>query len=412
MSVTARKSFFGNPFERTTLVTIDPATRTEGAGDPATSSVRATHPAPRRAIFLVSHSTPGGAQEIWANLAEGLRLRGHAVMLAALYPGDTAQDTSSHTPWNYALEHRPSPLGAMTMAHRLAGLFDAFEADVVFTALPAANVMAPIAALLARRPVRVVTSHHTPSNTYNRVLNLLDGLTGSLSAVARIVGVSETVQRGHAGKPAAYRAKLLTIKNALPLEIEAQIAGLAGQRLQDRATARRVVAIGRLAYQKNYPVLIRAAVHMPDVSIRIVGEGPDEATLKALAADLGVAERVEFLGFHPRKETLNILAGGDVFVQPSLFEGHSLALIEAAKLGLPLVVSDAQVQIEGISTPDGVLCGAVAGVHDDRALAREILHLLDDPEHYAVAASRAAALGAAATYDTMIAAYENLLDQA
>ncbi|WP_369800335.1 glycosyltransferase family 4 protein [Caulobacter sp. Root1472] len=394
-------------------MTIDSATRTEGAGGSATSSVRAANPTPHRAIFLVSHSTPGGAQEIWANLAEGLRLRGHAVMLAALYPGDTAQNTAPNTPWTYALERKPSSFGAkLAMAHRLARLFDAFEADVVFTALPAANVLAPIAALLARRPVHVVTSHHTPSNTYNPALNLLDGLTGSLGAVVRIVGVSETVQRSHAGKLAAYRAKLLTIKNALPLEVEAQIAGLAGQRFRDRAAGRQVVAIGRLAYQKNYPVLIRAAVHMPDVTIRIVGEGPDEAALKALARELGVAERVEFLGFHPRKEALNILAGGDVFVQPSLFEGHSLALIEAAKLGLPLVVSDAQVQIEGISAPDGALCGAVAGVHDDRALAREILHLLDDPDHYAAAASRAAALGAAAAYDTMITAYEGLLDRA
>lgn len=334
-------------------------------------------------------------------------------MLAALYPGDTAQNTAPNTPWTYALERKPSSFGAkLAMAHRLARLFDAFEADVVFTALPAANVLAPIAALLARRPVHVVTSHHTPANTYNPALDLLDGLTGSLGVVVRIVGVSETVQRSHAGKLAGYRAKLLTIKNALPLEVEAQIAGLAGQRSRDRAAGRQVVAIGRLAYQKNYPVLIRAAVHMPDVTIRIVGEGPDEAALKALALELGVAERVEFLGFHPRKEALNILADGDVFVQPSLFEGHSLALIEAAKLGLPLVVSDAQVQIEGISAPDGALCGAVAGVHDDRALAREILHLLDDPDHYAAAASRAAALGAAAAYDTMITAYEGLLDQA
>lgn len=364
----------------------------------------------RRAVFLVSHSTSGGAQEIWANLAEGLRARGHQVLLAALYPGDSpAQKLEPPATWTYAVAERPASLGAkLSMVRDLARLFDRFEADIVFTALPAANVLAPVAATLARRPVRVVTSHHSPSDTYNRALNLVDGLTGSLPSVAHIVGVSEAVRLAHQGKMAAYRRKLKTIKNALPPDIEARIAGLA-ERRRGRRTGRQVVAIGRLAEQKNYPVLIRAAVHMPDVVVRIVGDGSEGPALKAMASELGVADRVQFLGFHPRTETLEILAGGDVFVQPSLFEGHSLALIEAAKLGMPLVVSDAPVQVEGVTAPDGSLCGAVAGVHDDRALAREILRLLDDPAQYAAAAAQASALGAAATYDAMITSYEQLM---
>jgi glycosyltransferase involved in cell wall biosynthesis len=364
----------------------------------------------RRIVLLVSHSTSGGAQEIWANLAEGLRARGHQVMLAALYPGDSpAQELAPPATWTYAVPERPASLGAkLAMVRDLARLFDGFEADIVFTALPAANVLAPVAATLARRRVRVVTSHHSPSETYNPALNLVDGLTGSLSSVAHIVGVSEAVRRTHQGKPAAYRGKLTTIKNALPPDVEARIARLAKARL-GRRTGRQAVAIGRLAEQKNYPVLIRAAVHMPDVVVRIVGDGSEGPALKALAAELGVTDRVQFLGFHPRTETLEILAGGDVFVQPSLFEGHSLALIEAAKLGMPLVVSDAQVQIEGVTGPDGALCGVVVGLHDDRSLAREILRLLDDPVHCAAAVSRATALGAAATYDAMITSYEQLM---
>jgi glycosyltransferase involved in cell wall biosynthesis len=364
----------------------------------------------RRIVLLVSHSTSGGAQEIWANLAEGLRARGHQVMLAALYPGDSpAQELAPPATWTYAVPERPASLGAkLAMVRDLARLFDGFEADIVFTALPAANVLAPVAATLARRRVRVVTSHHSPSETYNPALNLVDGLTGSLSSVAHIVGVSEAVRRTHQGKPAAYRGKLTTIKNALPPDVEARIARLAKARL-GRRTGRQAVAIGRLAEQKNYPVLIRAAVHMPDVVVRIVGDGSEGPALKALAAELGVTDRVQFLGFHPRTETLEILAGGDVFVQPSLFEGHSLALIEAAKLGMPLVVSDAQVQIEGVTGPDGALCGVVVGLHDDRSLAREILRLLDNPVHYAAAVSQATALGAAATYDAMITSYERLM---
>jgi len=396
------------PIENAFSATLSPESRPITLED-ASSVPRASASGGRKVVLLVSHSTPGGAQEIWANLAEGLRARGHQVMLAALYPGEApAQDVAPLT-WTYAVPERPASVGAkLAMVRALARLFEAFETDVVFTALPAANVLAPIAATLARRSVRVVISHHSPSDTYNRALNLIDGLAGSLASVAHVVSVSEAVQRTHGGKPAAYRAKLKTIKNALPPGVEARIARLAEAR-QGRTTGRQVVAIGRLAEQKNYPVLIRAAVHMPDVVVRIVGDGSEAAALKALAAELGVADRVHFLGFHPRTEALEILASGDVFAQPSLFEGHSLALIEAAKLGLPLVVSDARVQVEGVSAPDGTLCGVVVGMHDDRSLAREILRLLDDPARYAATAAQASALGAAATYDAMIRSYEQLM---
>ena len=357
-------------------------------------------------VFLVSHSSAGGVQEIWADLAEGFRERGYATSLAALYPGaGKVQTTSAQIPWTYIVERKPtSLLGRVAMLKALARFLAAHSPSIVFTAMPAANVLAPAAATLAGPGVTVATSHHSPTQTQNPILNRLDGLTGSLKAVGAVISVSNTVDQSLDSKPAAYRAKRRVINNALPPRIEAHIAGLA----QSREGARRrvVVASGRLSAEKNYPVLLRAAVRMPDVDVQIIGAGPDEGALKALAAELGVAGRVSFPGFLKREDALKRVGEGDVYVQPSLFEGNSLALIEAAKLGLPLVVSDAPGLIEGITAADGARCGVVVGAHDDATLAHEILRLLDEPDRHADFSAKARALGAGVTYDAMVAAYE------
>jgi glycosyltransferase involved in cell wall biosynthesis len=359
-------------------------------------------------VFLVSHSSAGGVQEIWADLAEGFRERGYATSLAALYPGaGKVQTTSAQIRWTYIVERKPGSLfGQVAMLKALARFLATHSPSIVFTAMPAANVLAPTAATLAGSGVTVATSHHSPAQTHNPFLNLLDGLTGSLKAVGAVISVSKAVDQSLDSKGAAYRAKRRVITNALPPRIEAHIAGLALSRTGARR--RLVVASGRLAAQKNYPVLLRAAVRMQDVDIQIIGAGPDEAALKALAAELGVAGRVSFLGFLTREDALKRLGEGDVFVQPSLFEGHSLALIEAAKLGLPLVVSDAPVQIESITAAEGARYGVVVGVHDDAALAHEILRLMDEPDRHADFSAKARTLGAGVAFGAMVAAYEAL----
>lgn len=362
-------------------------------------------------VFLLSHSSAGGVQEIWANLAEGFRTRGFNVRLMALYPYRAqVRETSAHLPWNYVVPKRPTAVPAQIgMLMSLVSLFKSAAPDLIFTAMPAANVLAPIAARLAGVDTRIVISHHSPVDTYSPILNSIDGWVGSWKNVQTVVTVSDAVGASLKGKPKPYVAKQKTIHNALPPDVEGLLATLATERANGQPKGRRVIATGRLFPQKNYPVLVRAAAHMPDVEIVIVGTGPDETMLKQLAQELGVTDRVSFVGHRSRKEALQLLSEGDVFVQPSWFEGHSLGLIEAAKLRLPLVVSNVPVQIEGITGPDGTRCGIAVDPSDDVALAREIRRLLDEPAHYSTWAERASDLAASITYEGMIVAYEELL---
>lgn len=362
-------------------------------------------------LFLVSHSSAGGAQELWANLALEFTERGYPVRLMALYPyRDVVRETSPLLPWSYVVQRRPTgPLAQALMFKALVDLFREEPPDVVFTAMPAANVLAPLAARAAGAATRVIISHHSPAQTYNRYLNLADGLVGCLTNVPIVISVSHAVATSLDGKPRSYGAKRRTVRNALPRHVEAQLASLAARRRPRSAANRRVVATGRLAPQKNTAALIRAAEHLSDVEICIVGSGSEDSLLRALAQDLNVTDRVHFMGHRPREEALRLLATGDVFVQPSLFEGHSLALIEAAKLGLPLIVSNVPTQVEGVTSGDGTRCGLIVEPVDHLALARSIQHLMDDEAAYGLWSDRAQMLAAESSFEAMMGAYEELV---
>lgn len=367
-------------------------------------------PSSRSIAFLVSHSSAGGAQELWANLADGFRQRGYNVSLLALYPlRKDVRETNSELTWDYLVPVRPSnAFSAMRLLKAATDFFRKNSPCIVFTAMPAANVLATVAVRLSRARTRVITSHHSPVGTHNQILNWVDSITGSMRNVISIISVSEFVSGSLEQKPSRYKQKRRTIKNALPTQIEETIVKLRASRI-GRRTSRIAVATGRLAPQKNYPLIIRAAAKMRDVQIKIVGAGPDEAQLRALAHKLNVQDRVQFLGQRTRTETLRLLAESDIFLQPSLFEGHSLGLIEAAKLGLPLIVSNIPVQIEAIVSKAGTLSGIPVGLNDDVELATQVERLLDDPAVYAQYAALSSQLYSEITFDLMLDQYLDLV---
>ena len=360
--------------------------------------------------FLVSHTSPGGAQEIWMDLAEGFKRRKYDVRLIALYPSTNSPPLTSDTiPWQYLIAQRPNtPKKLLQLAMALFSFYKSDAPAYLFTAMPAANVLAPLMAYLSGAKVKVIISHHSPVNTHNRLLNFLDGWVGSLKQTHRIVSVSKSVSQTLDNKAPSYRAKGQVIYNALPPKVENRLIELMSGKRRLTGGGRRVVAIGRLSEEKNYPTLLHAAARMPDVKIDIVGTGPEEANLKALAFRLGVENNVHFHGQLPRRLALKILTDADIFVQPSFFEGHSLALIEAAKAHLPLVVSDVPAQIEGITTTGGIRCGIAVEVTNDEALAKEILNLLNNDDDYLLWSRRSRELGEEVTFEHMVASYENL----
>lgn len=362
-------------------------------------------------VFALTHTTPGGLREIWQDVAQGLSARGLTTGLLALYPQEASEaEEARRDGWQFIA---PQPirraLAGLGLLWATVAWLRKHRPAAIITAMPMSNVLFPLAVTLAGVRTKVILSHHTPSFTYQAALNRIDRLTGGLPCVASIVSVSDAVGASFERWPARYRRKQRTIHNALPERIEAMVDAIAAGHTRENAAQSLVVAVGRLSAQKNHPQLIRAMALLPRARLEIIGAGEDEAELRALIAEMNLQDRVTLPGQMPREEALRRAAQADIFAQVSLFEGHSLALIEAARLGLPLVVSQVPVQVEGVTDENGRLCGLTVPLDDPQALAEALRKLLDEPAAYRLWAERSMRLGMMRGSKALIDRYAALL---
>jgi glycosyltransferase involved in cell wall biosynthesis len=97
------------------------------------------------------------------------------------------------------------------------------------------------------------------------------------------------------------------------------------------------ISIGRLIPRKGYDTLLSAWRNIPSAHLVIVGSGPLQAELQALAVSLGVADRVLFTGFVSEERKLQLLRAADGYVSAALHEGFGIVFLEAMDAGLPSV---------------------------------------------------------------------------
>ncbi len=138
-----------------------------------------------------------------------------------------------------------------------------------------------------------------------------------------------------------------------------------------------VVSVSRLADQKRIDWLVRAwaivEARSPNARLAIVGTGPEETGLRALARALNL-RRCSFLGARPKG--YRYYGAADLGVICSMYEGHPLALVEAMFLGCPMVGTS----VDGIAeTIVPSVTGLLVPPADPPALAEAILALLADP---------------------------------
>ena len=107
---------------------------------------------------------------------------------------------------------------------------------------------------------------------------------------------------------------------------------------------RNLLFVGLLVERKGVDLLLAALAEaartgLPDeVRLTVVGDGPERAALEGSASSLGLASRVDFLGFRP--DVPRLMAAADAFVLPARMEQQPLVLIEAMASGLPVLATD------------------------------------------------------------------------
>ncbi|MGW7007793.1 glycosyltransferase [Streptomyces sp. NPDC054933] len=154
------------------------------------------------------------------------------------------------------------------------------------------------------------------------------------------------------------------------------------------AARRDLLYLGRLEIaQKGLDLLLRAyaqaAPHI-DAQLHIAGDGPDEAELRALAQELGIAERVRWLGRVDGTARFDLLAGARLVCMPSRYETFGMVAAEALATGTPVLAYD----IPCLSALVGDAVGVRVPPGGITAYAEALAKLAADPEH-------CAALGAA-----------------
>jgi glycosyltransferase involved in cell wall biosynthesis len=187
---------------------------------------------------------------------------------------------------------------------------------------------------------------------------------------SHFVGVTpDIVEHMIAGGVARAKAHHVPTFPALEAGLPVDRASLA-----TAADATVLLCLSRLHEKKGLDVLLMALMALPGCIAWIAGDGPLEGDLKALAARLGVADRVRFLGWRTDRGAL--LAAADICVLPSRWEPFGTVMLEAWAAGTPLVAAASQGPAALIADGGN---GLLVPVDDAPALVAAIGRLAADP---------------------------------
>jgi glycosyltransferase involved in cell wall biosynthesis len=157
--------------------------------------------------------------------------------------------------------------------------------------------------------------------------------------------------------------------------------------------------------RKNLDSVLHALVQVPDLHLAVVGS-PDGSPFPQLAADLGISNRVHFLGY--RRDIAEIMRAVDVFVFPSRYEACTLVLLEALASGLPVITATATGGAE-LVTPE---CGIVLPDSDNiDALAAALSSLVSDRTLMQQMGQVARAVAEQHSWSTMAQTYMDLFEE-
>jgi glycosyltransferase involved in cell wall biosynthesis len=292
-----------------------------------------------RALQIVHSDDAGGVKTLAEIIGGGLTARGVAVETAVLFPAPGL---------------RPKLIGTLRVAGRiLAGRYDA-----VIAYQPSASILTGIVGWLARCPLRIVHQTALP-NEIKALMRWFDRVAGTLGLYTVNVVNSHATAAAYARYPARYRRTMLMIEHgvATPKPARGRAATLAAFGVP---AGRILLNVGRLTEQKNQDVLIRALARVPSARLVIAGDGRERPDYAALAAQLGVTDRLHLLGDVTRADIADLLAAADLFVFPSTWETFGLAAVEAAMAGVAIVAADLPVLREVLSAQGGAAATFVA----------------------------------------------------
>lgn len=325
-----------------------------------------------RIVYVLTSLGIGGAEHQALELAARMERRGHQVAIIVLR--EPVKEHLEHWeqcaqwPGTVSVEHlwlRKRPLSFVRALAQAKKIVRQFRAEVVHSHSFHANVFARLVMMQLHMPALVCTVHNVYEGGWPRMLayRLTDRLCG------RTTAVSEAAAERFVRLRAIPAHKCAVIANGVDVD---RLSPDAERRARTRAAMAASgefvwLAAGRIVPAKDYPNLLRAFARVQGARsgarLWIAGGAKDKVDipLRALAAELGIAEQVHWLGL--RRDLPALLDAADGFVLASAWEGMPLVLAEAMAMKKPVVATD----VGGVRELVGE-AGCIVPVRDPQAL--------------------------------------------
>jgi glycosyltransferase involved in cell wall biosynthesis/peptidoglycan/xylan/chitin deacetylase (PgdA/CDA1 family) len=320
-----------------------------------------------RVLLLSPTLGLGGAERLAVLYAEGLKQRGHEVLMA--FGRRSRWDAHAFSPTvetRLLTEVQLTPKTMLPWVRALRTLVRDFKPDVLFTQ---SITVAAVAGIAAPRIPHVVMLHGIPDDQERLAAVVLR------TSRAHAVAVSDQTAHGitrHRGAPPVETLRSGIDITALERNAEVPI----DPPLPDGSP--RYIYIGRFVHQKATEILVAAFAQVvaqyPQAQLVCAGIGPELDERKQQAADLGVAERIVFLG--AVGNVAPYIRASDAFVLSSRWEGLPVVLLETLALGTPAIAT--AVDGSPLVVRDGDT-GWLAPPEDVDAFAAQMLEAAADP---------------------------------
>lgn len=367
-----------------------------------------------RVLHLITQLPVGGAERVLVDVVRRLdRERFESLVCCIQAKGELAAEIDKLGVRSLCLGRMQSKRFDWRAVRDLVRLLREERIALVHSHLYHANLYGRIAAFLAGVPA-VVTVHNVYTRTkfHRRLLNRL-----LVRGTARVIAVSEAIRDDLVAHDRIDPRRIAVVHNGIDvrridssLTREQARAGL-GLSADELALG----CIGRLEEQKGHRFLLEACALLgqdlaPGARLRllVVGDGRLRKDLENRAAELGIARWVSFLG--TRHDVADILRALDLYVMPSLWEGLSIAMLEAMAAGLPVVISDVSGVAQAVGNNE---YGIRIAPGDAPALAAAIRSLAGQPGlRRALGIAARERVQASFSIDAMMAQLNSIYDDA
>lgn len=284
------------------------------------------------------YPTIGGVQTAVRGLAGALRQRGHEVIVLTRQPGGIPDgeviDGVHVRRFRWTLRPLSTlPLRWFRARREVRRYLEAWRPDVVYVHFVSMHAL--YARMWARRRrIPLILSFRG-----NDAMRIAPRTAASRRIFSRLTRSADAVL--FSSEWLARETKKAAWFQAQPGRVGVLADAVDVSRAEVRpATGRYVLAGGRFVRKKGFDLLIRAWAAINgdiDAPLWLAGDGPERSALEELVAQLGLAERVRFLGAVPHERMLGLVAGSTLCVVPSREEPYGIIVVEAQALGAPVV---------------------------------------------------------------------------